>query len=95
MTFWQGKSVLVAGGAGLIGSHLARALLKNGAEVCIADNLSSGSLRNIKDIQHKGGVQIVDLREKDNCKRLTKDKNYVFQIAANMGGYGGIRNDER
>lgn len=43
MTFWEDKSVLVAGGAGLIGSHLARALLERGAKVSIADNLSSGS----------------------------------------------------
>lgn len=90
MKFWQGKSTLVAGGAGLIGSHLARALLERGARVCIADNLSSGSLKNIEEIQSKAEVEIADLRESDICKKLTKGKNCIFQLAANMGGIGYI-----
>jgi GDP-D-mannose 3',5'-epimerase len=87
---WRGKRILVAGGAGMIGSHLARTLLDKGAKVDIADNLSSGSLKNIQDIQDKADVQIVDLREKNNCMKLTKDMDYVFQLAANMGGIGYI-----
>ena len=87
---WHGRKVLVGGGAGLIGSHLARMLLGKGARVCIADNLSSGSLKNIEDIKGKVDIQIVDLRETDICKKLTKDTDYVFQLAANMGGIGYI-----
>jgi len=87
---WQNKKVLVAGGAGLIGSHMARTLLGKGAKVCVADNLSSGSLKNIEDIQGKVDVQVVDLREEDNCRKLTKGTDYVFQLAANMGGIGYI-----
>lgn len=87
---WHDKKVLVTGGAGLIGSHLARTLLGKGARVCIADNLSSGSLKNIEDIQDKVDVQVVDLREESNCMKLTKDMDYVFQLAANMGGIGYI-----
>jgi GDP-D-mannose 3',5'-epimerase len=87
---WHNKRVLVAGGAGLIGSHMARALLGKGARVCVADNLSSGSLRNIEDIQGKVDMQVVDLREEGNCKKLTKGADYVFQLAANMGGIGYI-----
>jgi GDP-D-mannose 3',5'-epimerase len=87
---WHDKKVLVAGGAGLIGSHLARTLLRNGARVCIADNLSSGSLKNIEDIKEKIDVQGVDLREENICTKLTKNVDYVFQLAANMGGIGYI-----
>jgi nucleoside-diphosphate-sugar epimerase len=87
---WHDKKVLVAGGAGLIGSHLVRTLLGKGARVCVADNLSGGSLKNIKDIQDKVDVQVVDLREEGICKKLTKDTDYVFQLAANMGGIGYI-----
>jgi nucleoside-diphosphate-sugar epimerase len=87
---WYDKKVLVAGGAGLIGSHLARTLLGKGAKVCVADNLSSGSLKNIEGIQDKVDVQVVDLREEDICKKLTKGTDYVFQVAANMGGIGYI-----
>jgi GDP-D-mannose 3',5'-epimerase len=87
---WQDKRALVTGGAGLIGSHLARTLLNKGARVCVADNLSGGSLKNIEDIQDKVDVQVVDLRQADICQKLTKDTDYVFQLAANMGGIGYI-----
>jgi len=87
---WHGKKVLVAGGAGLIGSHMARALSGKGARVCVADNLSSGSLKNIQDFEDNVDIQVVDLREESNCMKLTKDIDYVFQFAANMGGIGYI-----
>ncbi|MEO1639978.1 MAG: NAD-dependent epimerase/dehydratase family protein [Pseudomonadota bacterium] len=42
MTFWLGKSVLVAGGAGFVGHHLVEALLHQQAQVHVVDNLSTG-----------------------------------------------------
>ena len=42
-----GKKVLVSGGAGFIGSHLVDRLVEEGHQVVIADNLSTGKLRNI------------------------------------------------
>jgi GDP-D-mannose 3',5'-epimerase len=90
MTFWTGKMVLVAGGAGMIGSHMARALLEREAKVCITDNLSSGNLHNIADIRDDVSLEVADLRELDTCLRLTEGMDYVFQFAANMGGIGYI-----
>jgi len=87
---WTNSKVLVAGGAGLIGSHMARTLLKRGARVRVADDLSSGSLNNIKDIKNKIDFHKEDLRDKKNCLKLTKGVDYVFQFAANMGGIGYI-----
>jgi len=87
---WSNSKVLVAGGAGLIGSHMARTLLNRGARVRVADDLSSGSLNNIKDIKNKIDFHTDDLREKKNCLKLTKGIDYVFQLAANMGGIGYI-----
>jgi GDP-D-mannose 3',5'-epimerase len=87
---WTNSKVLVAGGAGLIGSHMARTLLNRGAKVRIADDLSSGSVNNIKDFKNKVDFHVVDLREKKNCLKLTKGIDYVFQLAANMGGIGYI-----
>jgi nucleoside-diphosphate-sugar epimerase len=87
---WDKKRVLVAGGAGLIGSHLARTLANKGAKVCVADNLSSGSLKNIEDIKNKVEFVSADLRKEANCVRLTRDMDFVFQVAANMGGIGYI-----
>ncbi|MCJ7654053.1 MAG: SDR family NAD(P)-dependent oxidoreductase [Dehalococcoidia bacterium] len=87
---WYNKRILVAGGAGLIGSHIARTLLNKGAKVTIADNLSSGSTKNIEDIKSKILFVSVDLRKESECKKLTRGKDYVFQFAANMGGIGYI-----
>jgi GDP-D-mannose 3',5'-epimerase len=87
---WDKKKVLVGGGAGLIGSHLARTLVKKGAEVFVADNLSSGSPKNIEDIKNKVKFKSSDLRKENNCAELTRDVDYVFQLAANMGGIGYI-----
>jgi GDP-L-fucose synthase len=45
--FWNGRRVLVPGGAGFIGSHLCEHLAEMGARVTALDNLSSGSWRNL------------------------------------------------
>lgn len=42
-----GKTVLVTGGAGFVGSHTVRALLERGARVVVVDNLSTGSMANV------------------------------------------------
>ena len=43
--------ILITGGAGFIGSHLAEALLEKGHTVTIIDNLSTGHVDNIKHIE--------------------------------------------
>ncbi len=87
---WGEKKVLVCGGAGMIGSHLARELAKRGAEVTIADNLSSGSKKNIEDIVNQVEFHAIDLREFPTCLEMARGKDCVFQLAANMGGIGYI-----
>lgn len=49
----KGKKVLVAGGAGFIGSHVADELVKRDAVVTVLDDLSSGDLRNLNNIRNK------------------------------------------
>ena len=46
-------TVLITGGAGFIGSHLTKALLKRGDDVIIADNFSTGSRDNIVPVDGK------------------------------------------
>src|SRR5438477_7352886 len=43
--------VLITGGAGFIGSHLAEGLLATGAEVMVLDDLSTGAIENIEDLK--------------------------------------------
>jgi GDP-D-mannose 3',5'-epimerase len=87
---WNRKKVLVCGGAGMIGSHLARELIKRGARLTIADNLSSGSKKNIEDILNDVEFCQIDLKEVFSCLKMTKGKDCIFQLAANMGGIGYI-----
>ena len=48
-------NILVAGGAGFIGSNLCASLIKDGHKVVILDNLSTGSLANIRDLEYEIG----------------------------------------
>jgi UDP-glucose 4-epimerase len=50
---------LITGGAGFIGSHLAEALLKHGAEVAVIDDLSTGSILNIDHLKPNRRFQYV------------------------------------
>jgi len=76
--------VLVTGGAGFIGSHLVDALLDRGEEVCVIDNLSTGSIENIKHWLNSPNFTFIkyDLLEPD--ERLKVEKfNLIFHFAAN------------
>lgn len=75
--------VLVTGGAGFIGSHLAQALIYEGYEVHILDNLSSGHSENIppKAIFHK-----LDIRDRHKIDKIFEELRFttIFHEAAQM-----------
>jgi len=79
--------VLVAGGAGFIGSHIVDRLLGEGIEVDVLDNLYSGRLENLA--RHKGNrkFQFIrgDVRSFDVAKRAVKGADGVFNEAAVVG----------
>lgn len=77
--------VIVTGGAGFIGSNLAKALLEDGFSVHIIDNLSSGSVDNIPTgaILHIGDIRHLDETRKIFKKiRSRGPVEYVFHLAA-------------
>ncbi|MDD9148430.1 NAD-dependent epimerase/dehydratase family protein [Sporolactobacillus sp. CQH2019] len=81
------KKILITGGAGFIGSHLAEYLLKKGYFVTVVDNLSNGTTAYLKDVlghpsfaYHQGSVLDRELMD-----RLIKDHDAVYHMAAVLG----------
>jgi UDP-glucose 4-epimerase len=77
--------VLITGGAGFIGSHLCDALLAEGHEVVILDNLSTGSKSNIAHIADRIEIHQGDIRDVSLVEKLTKDADLVLHMAAALG----------
>jgi len=77
--------VLVTGGKGFIGSHLVNYLKKRGYWVRNADINEYSYLRTIEDEFCRS-----DLTIHDNALKATEDVDWVFNLAANMGGIGFI-----
>ena len=77
--------VLITGGAGFIGSHLADHYVAKGDQVTILDNFSTGSKENIADLSGKITTQDGDIRNVDLVEKLTKDAELVLHMAAALG----------
>jgi len=77
--------VLITGGAGFIGSHLCDALISEGKEVTILDNLSTGSKKNIAHLEGKIKVLQGDIRDQKLVESLVKDCDLVLHMAAALG----------
>jgi nucleoside-diphosphate-sugar epimerase len=89
---WHTQHVLVTGGASFIGSHLVDALLARAAAVRVADDLSSGTLENIRDHLEHGRLEFIeaDLRLPGVARRAVDGVNLVFHLAADHGGRGYV-----
>lgn len=78
------KKYLITGGAGFIGSHIARQLIHGGNDVWIADNLSTGSKDNIPKEAH---FLKMDLSQKTSYKRLPNEQfDAILHLAAQSSG---------
>jgi nucleoside-diphosphate-sugar epimerase len=78
---------LITGGAGFIGSHLAEALLREGHEVSIIDNLSTGSINNINHLKGTPGFHynIETITNEPVLAELIDQSDVVFHLAAAVG----------
>jgi len=74
--------VLVTGGAGFIGSHLATQLVERGHEVRVLDNFSSGRRENLAHLGDRVDVVEGDIREPEVCHRVSAGVEFVFHEAA-------------
>jgi GDP-D-mannose 3', 5'-epimerase len=83
--------ILVAGGGGFIGGHLVRSLMNDGHEVISAD---VKPLDLWFQIFNSNENYSLDLKEYDNCIRVTKGVDYIYNMACNMGGMGFIEHNK-
>ncbi len=72
--------VVITGGAGFIGGHIAEEWKNRGAEVYIVDNLRSGNLKNIENLDVK--FHKISITDKNSIFEILKDADYVHHLAA-------------
>ena len=79
--------VLITGGAGFIGSHLADSYLERGDDVCVIDDLSTGRIENIQHLKAHPRFQynIDTLHNKPLTAELVDQCDVVFHLAAAVG----------
>jgi UDP-glucose 4-epimerase len=76
------KRVLVTGGAGFIGSHLVDALLEDGCDVGVVDNLSTGKRANLAHVKDRIRFCEGDIRDLETMKKMAQGCSAVFHQAA-------------
>jgi GDP-D-mannose 3',5'-epimerase len=82
---------LICGAGGFIGGHLAKKLLHDGHEVICAD---IKPLEFWFQIFEENKNFSLDLKEYENCLKVSKGVDYVYNMACNMGGMGFIENNK-
>ncbi len=80
-------NILITGGAGFIGSHLTEALLSQGHEVTIIDNLSTGRFENIAHLTDNPNFHfaIESITNETVMDRLVSKSSLIFHLAAAVG----------
>ena len=76
------KSILITGGAGFIGSHLANALLEKKNDVIVLDNFSTGRPQNLEHIREKIQLVECDISQTSKWQNLFKNVDWVFHLAS-------------
>lgn len=77
----KNKTILITGGAGFIGSHIADKLIDDN-KVTIIDNLSTGNLKNLKEPEHENLKILKEDIRNSNFNELTSGIDYIFHLAA-------------
>src|SRR5208337_2955228 len=78
---------LITGGAGFIGSHLAEALLARGEQAIILDDLSTGSVENIRHLRTNPSLHCFfeSVMDRRLLAELVDESDVVFHLAAAVG----------
>ncbi len=83
----ENKKILITGGGGFIGSHLAEELLKMGEEVSVLDDFSTGSLRNIEYLNAYPSFHLVvgSILDEKLLAELVEGAEIIYHLAAGVG----------
>ena len=88
----KNKKILVCGAGGFIGGHLVKHLMQyNPSQIICADIKPKDYWFQIFDENNNYSL---DLKEYENCLKVTQNVDYVFNMACNMGGMGFIENNK-
>lgn len=89
-SYYRGRRILVTGGASFISSYIVEELVRLGAQVSVADDLSSGRLEHLEGVKNDIQVSVGDLRDATFAESVLSDVDIVFHMAADHGGRGYI-----
>ena len=87
------EKIAVTGGAGFVGTNLVRKLIELGHEVMVIDDLSSGQMSNLKDLNCE--VYQVSICDKLALSKLLEDCNYIFHLAAHGSVPRSLKSPEK
>lgn len=88
---YKNKKVLITGGCGFIGSHLAHKLVALGARVTIIDNLATGSLDNIAKIKNQVNFIEKSIVDQNSCDQAAAGNEIIFHLAAFISVPGSVQ----
>jgi UDP-glucose 4-epimerase len=94
---YSGSRVLVTGGLGFIGSHLAARLIDLGAEVTIIDSLIpeyGGNLYNVRDIADRARISFTDIRDPWSMRYLVTGQDFIFNLAGQVSHIDSMQDPE-
>jgi len=79
--------ILITGGAGFIGSHLCEKLLKDGDEVTVLDNLSTGKYENVAHLKENPNFNLVvgSILDEALVDKVCEKTDIIFHLAAAVG----------
>jgi len=92
--FYRGRTVMITGGLGFIGSNLVRQLVDLGADVLIVDAMIpdyGGNLFNIAGIEDRVRVNIGDVRNESTMDVLVRNREIIFNLAGQVSHIDSMR----
>lgn len=92
--FYRGRRVMITGGAGFIGSNLARRLVDLGANVLLVDSLIpeyGGNLFNIRGIADRVRLNVADVRQDSTMSYLVRHVEVIFNLAGQVSHIDSMR----